>query len=77
MHSNKQLYRRDNNPEEGKWTSDSKGAPKFCGWSMEGMKQFHELCMILKQTGNPVHILMPSRKVEEHITKKEFPCCLQ
>lgn len=31
-----------------RWTKESKGALKFCGWSMDGIKQFNELCMIIK-----------------------------
>jgi len=33
---------------KGKWTNESHGALKFCGWSMDGIKQLNELCMIMK-----------------------------
>jgi len=53
------------------------GALKFCGWSMDGIKQFNELCMIVKTNRE----LCPhfdstflknaqDEKPEEHIAKK-------
>ena len=61
----------------GKWTKESHGALKFCGWSMDGIKWFNELCMIVKTNRElcphfDSTFLKNARdeKPEEHIAKK-------
>jgi len=39
----------------GRWTSDAKGCGKYCGWNVDGMKRFSELCQQVKLNRTSFH----------------------
>jgi len=39
----------------GHWMSDAKGCEKNCGWNVDGMKHFNELCQQVKLNRTSFH----------------------
>jgi len=58
----------------GHWTSDGKGGGKYCGWNINGMNRFNELCQQVKQNRTSYHNFNKEflKKQTEKVVQKDI-----